>query len=235
MARWMWPSPTTGPSERGMQRAYGLTIPQTVEDACDPGRMALVIYDMQVGIVRQIPDGERVTRACVELRDVARANGFRVFYTRHMSIPPAAAGVAQLRTAMEWQHLTDANDVRAPFPQGSPQYQLVSELTPGPDEVVFDKITMSAFAATPLDIALRDLGITSFAIAGIALEIGIEPTVRHATDLGYLPIVVTDACGSGNAVAAERAYATSAFAGGSRTTDVAELVKLMSDQVTPGP
>ncbi|NNH74678.1 cysteine hydrolase [Nocardia uniformis] len=211
-----------------MRYAYGLTIPQTVEDACDRARMALVIYDMQVGIVRQIPDGQRIVEACGQLRDKARENGFRVFYTRHMSIPPAAAGVSQLRTAMEWQRVDDPIEVRGSFPQGSPQYQLIPELTPGPNEMAFDKIAMSAFGGTPLDMALRDLGFDSFAIAGIALEIGIEPTVRHATDLGYLPIMVTDACGAGHAEAAERSYATLAFAGGSRTTDTATLMKLMS-------
>ncbi|UGT41476.1 cysteine hydrolase [Nocardia yamanashiensis] len=211
-----------------MRSAYGLSIPQTVEDACDPARLAVIIYDMQVGIVSQIPDGERIAAACAELRDAARANGFRVFYTRHMSIPPAAAGVAQLRTAMEWQHVDDPAELGTAFPQGSPHYQLIPELTPGPDEVVFDKITMSAFAGTPLDIALRDLGIDSFAIAGIALEVGIEPTVRHATDLGYLPIMVADACGAGHPEAAERAYATLDFAGGSRTTDLSTLTTLLS-------
>ncbi|GAB0104823.1 hydrolase [Nocardia sp. JMUB6875] len=210
-----------------MRQAYGLSIPQTVEDACDPGRMAVLIYDMQAGIVGQVPDGDRIVKSCLRLRDAARANGFRVFYTRHMSIPPAAAGISQLRTAMEWQHVDDPAQVRAAFPQGSPQYQLVPELSPDPDEVVFDKITMSAFAGTPLDIALRDLGISAFAIAGIAMEVGIEPTVRHATDLGYLPIMVTDACGAGHPEAAARAHATLEFAGGSRTTDTETLIELM--------
>ena len=36
-----------------MQRAYGLEIPQTLEEVCDPRRMALLVYDMQEGIVRQ--------------------------------------------------------------------------------------------------------------------------------------------------------------------------------------
>jgi nicotinamidase-related amidase len=39
---------------------------------------------------------------------------------------------------------------------------------------------MSVFAGTPLEMALRDLGIRAFAIAGVALEIGIAPTVWHA-------------------------------------------------------
>lgn len=211
-----------------MQYAYGLSIPRTLADACDPTRMALIIYDMQVGIVRQLPDGGKIVQACLQLRDAARENGFRVFYTRHMSLPPAASGVSQLRTAMEWQRVDNPNEVHSSFPQGSPQYELVPELMPGPNEVVIDKITMSAFAATPLDFALRDLGIDTYAIAGIALEVGIEPTVRHSLDLGYLPILVTDACGAGHPAAAERSLATLAFAGGSLTTDAAALAEQMN-------
>lgn len=33
-------------------------------------------------------------------------------------------------------------------------------------------------------------------IAGIALEVGIGPTVRHALDLNLFPVLVRDACGS---------------------------------------
>jgi nicotinamidase-related amidase len=76
-----------------------------------------------------------------------------------------------------------------------------------------DKITISAFEATPLDIALRDCGIQVFAIVGIAVEIGIEPTARHGADLGYIPLVVQDACGFGHRAAAERSIASLEFAG----------------------
>ncbi|MGH3936049.1 MAG: isochorismatase family protein [Pseudonocardiaceae bacterium] len=48
------------------------------------------------------------------------------------------------------------------------------------------------------DIALRDCGVTTVVVVGVALEIGVDPTVRHAADLGYIPIVVTDACGAGD-------------------------------------
>ncbi|MEV6558398.1 cysteine hydrolase [Nocardia sp. NPDC051756] len=211
-----------------MRNAFGLSIPQTVADACDPKRMALLIYDMQVGIVGQIPDGEQIVKTCVRLRDAARANGFRVFYTRHVSLPIAASGVSQLRTAMQWQRVDDLDELHASFPQGSPQYQLTPELAPNADEMVFDKITMSAFAATPLDIALRDCGIDSYAIAGIAMEVGIEPTVRHSLDLGYLPIMVTDACGAGHPAAAQRSHATLEFAGGSLMTETDALIDLMN-------
>ena len=65
---------------------------------------------------------------------------------------------------------------------------------------------MSAFIGTPLDIVLRDCGIDSFVVAGVAMEVGIEPTVRHALDLGYLPVIVTDACGAGDHEAAARRW-----------------------------
>jgi nicotinamidase-related amidase len=90
-----------------------------------------------------------------------------------------------------------------------------------------DKIAMSAFVGTPLEIALRDCGLLAFAITGIALEVGIEPTVRHATDLGFLPVVVADACGFRDRAAAERAFAGFSFAGDSLVTDVATVVPLL--------
>jgi nicotinamidase-related amidase len=86
---------------------------------------------------------------------------------------------------------------------------------------------MSAFVGTPLDIVMRDCRLNAFAIVGIALEVGIEPTVRHAMDLGYIPVVVTDACGSRDREAANRVLAGLQFTGGSYQTDVATIGRLM--------
>jgi nicotinamidase-related amidase len=97
--------------------------------------------------------------------------------------------------------------------------RIAPELEPNDDEAVFDKVTMSAFEATPLDIVLRDCGVTAVAVVGVALEIGIEPTVRHAADLGYLPIVITDACGAGDVAAGARSLDTLRFAGDAMLTD----------------
>src|SRR5262245_44028623 len=82
---------------------------------------------------------------------------------------------------------------------------------------------------TPLGFALRDCGITSVAIAGIAMEIGIEPTVRHAADLGFVPVVITDACGAGHADAAKRSLESLAFAGDALFTDAATFCRLVRE------
>jgi nicotinamidase-related amidase len=210
-----------------VQHAFGLNIPRSLEDLCDPTRTALIVYDMQVGIVSQITDGGSIIERVAAVRQAARERGVRVVYTRHMSLPNEVAGVVQLRTAMAWQRLERVADVKPAFLRDSPQFQITPELTPDGTEVVFDKITMSAFQGTPLDLTLRDCGLNAFIIVGIALEVGIEPTVRHAMDLGYIPIVVTDACGSHDKVAAGRALDGLAFAGGSLQTDVKTICRLL--------
>jgi biuret amidohydrolase len=202
-----------------MDRAYGLEIPQSLDEACDPARLALIVYDMQVGILRQLRNGAEVVAKVVEVLDAARAAGVRVIFMRHMSLPNELAGVFQLRMAMSWQKVTRAEDVEPWFLRDTPGFQLVPELSPRPSEAVLDKITMSAFEGTPLPIVLRDCGLNSFAIVGVALEVGIEPTVRHGADLGFIPIVVSDACGAGDQAAGERALTSLRFAGDAFVTD----------------
>jgi nicotinamidase-related amidase len=208
-----------------MQRAFGLSIPQTLEEVCDPDRLALIVYDMQVGIVRQIKNGAEITAKVLEVLTAAREAGIRVFFSRHLSLPKELMGVSQMRMAMAWQRVQSVDEVKPWFLRDSPGFPLVPELTPLPSEAVFDKITMSALEGTPLDIALRDCGIQAFAIAGIALEIGIEPTVRHGADLGYIPVLVADACGYGHPDAAARSIANLEFAGDAMITNVETICR----------
>jgi len=196
-----------------MQRAFGLDIPQTLEDICDPTRLALVVYDMQVGIVKQVENGQQITDRVLQVLEAARKAGIRVFFTRHMSLPKELMGVSQFRMAMAWQRVKSVDEVKPWFLRDAPGFHLIPEMNPLPSEAIFDKISMSAFEGTPLDMALRDCGINAFAIVGIAMEIGIEPTVRHGADLGYIPVVVKDACGFGHCDAAARSIASLEFAG----------------------
>jgi nicotinamidase-related amidase len=208
----------------GMDRFNGLDIPDTLEEALQPETLALVVYDMQVGILRQIAGGDRVLANVLGLLAAARERGVRTVFTRHYFMPSRLAGVFQLRQAKIWQGKAQASETRVLIPHGSPGFQLVPELAPREDEAVIDKIAMSAFAGTPLDLVLRDCGVRAYLIAGVALEVGIEPTVRHSADLGYIPIVVGDACGAGDAAAAERSLAALRFAGDAFIADTDAVV-----------
>ena len=203
-----------------MQRAFGLTIRQTLEDVCHPSSLALIVYDMQIGIVRQITNGAEITAQVLRVLEAARSAGIRIFFTRHMSLPKELMGAFQFRMAMAWQRVQSPEEVKPWFTRESPGFDLVPEMAPRPSEAILDKIAMSAFEGTPLNIALRDCGISAFAIVGIAMEIGIEPTARHGADLGYIPVVVKDACGYGHRDAAERSIVGLEFAGDSLLTTV---------------
>src|SRR5205085_12477574 len=147
-----------------MQQAFGLNIPQTLEDICDPTRLALVVYDMQIGIVKQIENGKQITDKVLQVLGAARKAGIRVFFTRHMSLPKELMGVSQFRMAMAWQRVKSPNEVRPWFLRDAPGSQLIPAMNPLPSEAMFDKITMSAFEGTPLHIAMRHSGIAAFAM-----------------------------------------------------------------------
>lgn len=216
-----------------MQRHRDIHVPEGLEEVCDPGRLALIVYDMQVGVAGQLPDGAQVTDRVREVLDAARRAGVRVFFTRHMSLPTELMGVSQLRTAMAWQRKERVEDVVSPLPRDSPGFELVPELAPRESEAIFDKLSMSAFEGTPLEFALRDTQVTAFAIVGVAMEVGIEPTVRHGADRGLIPVVVTDACGAGDRAAANRSLAALATTGDAILTDVETITRVLAPAALP--
>lgn len=208
-----------------MIHGRGLEIPESLAEAVRPDRAALVIYDMQAGIVRQLPSGPVVVAQVLRVLTAAREAGFRIFFLRHMSLPVEVAGMMQLRMAMAWQKVSRVEDVRPWFLRGSPGFDIVEELAPRPSEAIFDKIGFSAFEGTPLATALRDCGVNAIVLCGIAIEIGIEPTARHAIDLGFIPIVVEDACGYGDEAAGRRAFEQLRFGGDAILTTVDTIIR----------
>jgi nicotinamidase-related amidase len=206
-----------------VKSAYGLSIPATLAEAVRPDTTALIVYDMQVGILRQLKNGPDVLARVLQVLELARSAGVRIFFMRHMSLPKKLSGVFQTRQMMFWQNKTSPDEVQPWFLRDSPGFALAPELAVRDDEAILDKITMSAFEGTPLSIALRDCGLTSFVICGIATEIGIEPTIRHGADLGFIPVLVEDACGAGEPEAGERAIAGMRFIGDAMMCRVDEL------------
>jgi len=210
-----------------MNKAYGLSIPQTLEEICDPQRTALLVYDMQVGILNQIKNPEEITQQVLKVLSAARNAGVRVFFSRHLSLPKELMGMFQFRMAMAWQRTGSPEEVNPWFLRDAPGFQIVPELNPRQSEGVFDKLTMSAFEGTWLDFALRDCGINAFIIVGIATEIGIEPTARHGADLGYIPVLVTDACGAGSEEAAKRSIDSLKFGGDTILVDTEKICSVL--------
>ena len=77
--------------------------------------------------------------------------------------------------------------------------QIVDGLDPQADEVVLDRVRMSAFHGSSLDVMLRNLQITDVVVVGVWTNMAVEHTARDAADFGYAVTVVSDATSSINA------------------------------------
>jgi len=210
-----------------MQHALNLNIPRTLEALSDPSRLALLVYDMQIDIFNQAPPLRSVIPQVSRVLEAARMAKVRTFFSRHMSLPLELMGVSQLRTAMNWQHVETVDALKLRFLRDSPGFQLIPEMQPQASEIIFDKIGMSFFSGTPMDMVLRDCGILAFLIVGVVLEIGIAPTISHGIDLGYIPIVVADACGSVQEAARQRTLADVNYTESSLVTDTETICRLL--------
>src|ERR1700751_131394 len=210
-----------------MKEHLGLKIPASLAELVTTKNTALLVYDMQAGITPQIANGREIIERVAKVLAAARRAGIRTFFTRHMSLPKELMGAFQYRTAMAWQGVDSPEKVKPMFLRNSAAFQIIPELHPLPSEGIIDKITMSAFEGTYLKIALRDCGIRSFLICGIALEIGIDPTCRQGADLGFWPVLVQDACGFGSEEAAKHSIASLQHMGDTTITDVQTACALL--------
>jgi ureidoacrylate peracid hydrolase len=79
-------------------------------------------------------------------------------------------------------------------PRGTWDAQVVDEIAPAEDEMIFRKTSSSVFISTNIDYVLRNLEVRSLIVTGMMTDQCVESAVRDACDLGYLVTLVTDAC-----------------------------------------
>jgi nicotinamidase-related amidase len=154
----------------------------------DPRTTALLVMDMQSGIVDMVPDGkEGLLTRTAKLLDAARKASVRVVYVvvgfrpGYPEVSPRNASFAPIRESGR-------------FAAGGAGTEIHPALAPRAEEVVVTKHRVSAFAGTDLDMILRANGIETLVLAGIATSGVILSTTRHAADADYRLVVVEDAC-----------------------------------------
>jgi biuret amidohydrolase len=85
------------------------------------------------------------------------------------------------------------------FPIDGKGSQFVEPFAPQKGEfVVQGRIGGSAFAGSNLDTYLRNQKIDTIYLAGFALHVCVESTLRVGHDLGYNTVVLEDACSAFN-------------------------------------
>ena len=166
---------------------------------------ALMVIDIQEGSIGKDPESELGRthpgivdywnrRLCEQvlpntrrLIESFRRRGLRVVYTRNGAMTPSGAEMSGRLRARE-----------APGPdrqyRGGPAFEIAADVSPTEHELVIDKPISSAFTASPMDYALRNMGITDLVITGILTDMCVLGTARVAAELGYNALVCEDAC-----------------------------------------
>ena len=118
-----------------------------------------------------------------QLQDFGRATGIEVIHTR-------------------WSELTqDGRDACTrnksrgiAQPWTSQEAEIIPDVAPIGDEMVFSKSTSGAFTGTNIDRVLTWMGIQTVVVMGVVTNGCVEMTARVAADLGYQVVLVGDAC-----------------------------------------
>jgi nicotinamidase-related amidase len=120
--------------------------------------------------------------------DAARSAGASVFHNRIVVYPQLPVGGV------------NAPIFRMLGPEslkvGSWGAEIVDGLDVRDNEIVLDRMRMSAFHGTSLDSMLRNLGVTDVIVVGVWTNMAVEHTVRDAADFGYNVTIVSDATSS---------------------------------------
>ncbi len=93
-------------------------------------------------------------------------------------------------------HTPDDGELRKWPPhsmKGTKLAEIVDDLRPGPDDLVLEKNTYSAFASTDLERLLRDRGITRLYITGLHTDCCARHASADAFQKGFDLVWVTDA------------------------------------------
>ena len=182
-------------------------IPLTLADFLAPDRVALVMWDMQKGLAGRSPMiGEIVPRAN-RLIDAAERASIPVIWSRHILPPLRFTTGPFIKFLMKKQQVDRPSLLKPTMQEGMEDTQFVDGLSPRPNHLVLEKSQPSLFVDTPLDLRLKAMAIDTLVIAGVATDIGIELTCRHAATLGYYSVVVEDATGAYSREAHERSLA----------------------------
>jgi nicotinamidase-related amidase len=156
----------------------------------DDGRMsktALLVMDVQRGIVGRFGDEDAYLLRLGSAIDVARAAQIPVIYvvvsfrTGHPEISARNRSFAAAVAAGGFAHDDPATEIH---PAVAPQ----------PGDIVVTKRRVSAFTGSDLQVLLSGLDVGTLVLTGIATSGVVLSTLRQAADLDYRLVVLSDGC-----------------------------------------
>ena len=160
----------------------------------DPKRTALLLLDLQQDNIAATPGIKegRILQHTARLLEAARGKSWRVI---HITASVRHDYLDMPRASALWMKLRESKTLI----QGTPGAEIDSLVAPRSDELVINKTCVDPFLTTNLGQALVNFDVNTLVLVGLWTNYVVEATARHAADMGYHVIVVSDCCASNNA------------------------------------
>jgi nicotinamidase-related amidase len=182
-------------------------VPLRLKDFLKPRRAVLVMWDMQKGLAGRALGVSAIRDNALKLLACAEKHHMPVIWSRHILPPLELTTGPFLLFLMKKQKVDHPSKLTPTMQRGMDDTDFIDGLAPKPGHIVLEKSQPSLFIDTALDLRLKTMGRDTLIMAGVATDIGIEFTCRHAAALGYYTVAVEDACGSYTREAHERSLA----------------------------
>ncbi len=169
----------------------------------DPARCALIIQDLQNDVIieggafaesgsPQHAKEQNVVENVRRLADVCRSKGVPVIHV-HYIVEPGAPGLKL--NAPLFRGVKEANALVRGTWGAAP----AEGLEPKEGDFVVEKMRMSAWEGTRLEVLLQGLGRDTIIVTGAWTNMSIEHTARTGADKGYVMVVPENGCSTMNA------------------------------------
>jgi len=121
-----------------------------------------------------------------------RGAGLPVLFTRH---GPLLADGSDMIARRRRRDADSVATTATPtlWNRGTFEHAVIDELAPCDGELVIDKNTSSAFNSTGIEWLLRNKGIETLIVGGMATDMCVETTARDAADRGFNVVIAEDA------------------------------------------
>lgn len=160
------------------------------------GKTALLVQDIQNGIVSRLASDEAANEYLARLAETvkaARQAGIRIIYVV-VRFRPGYPEIHPLN-AMFGPIAAAGGDA---FTDGHASSQIHPLLAPHEGDVTVVKKRFSSFSGSDLDLVLKSLGVSHVVLTGLSTSGVVLSTVRQAADLDYKITVLEDMCADGD-------------------------------------
>lgn len=164
-----------------------MEIDQELGEILNPAKSALLVWDLQNMLVQNAFNTGVFLDNTKIVIETARQHGIPVIFSK---ITPLPSG---FESQVRKYFFRKRQSAMKQIPNG---YELALE--PLPEDIIIPKNTASMFIGTNFELLMRNAGLTTLILTGIATEIGVESTARDAGNRGYFPVVISDAVSSSN-------------------------------------